>query len=397
VGKRRAKPTTRAQSGSILCPPASRAGSLRGACPPQRTLGTWVRGAHVDGRRAGLRDAAPRSRWVAITMGIHVQHGLPEYGATVDTYLARWRIAARLPSTWAPLTQVPQSSLWRARNRAASTALDAGGHQYGSRLRPGRRLCASVLPPTNALICSSRSPTAWRACWPAIHGGPWRLCSLARRTQAIHLENFSCQRMSRRSQDERFRGRLVFLPDYDLELGSTPRSGSRRLVEYASPPTRGKWNEWHESHLNGRTSSQRAGRLVGRSVPTRTGLALGIRLREDLADDARDAAEAHQWWRFWSRPSPMFFSRDADGVPREWLARVRALHPDVGATIQRRTAWSLTTPCASTGLHPGTEQVPASRSRAPSSRPFYRRWSEATVHLARDSAGSEGPGHRHSQ
>jgi len=54
------------------------------------------------------------------------------------------------------------------------------------------------------------------------------------------------------------------------------------------------------------------------------GWALGVGLPDDLDDQARDSAEACELadlleWDI----TPMFFAREADGTPLEWLARVK--------------------------------------------------------------------------
>jgi len=71
------------------------------------------------------------------------------------------------------------------------------------------------------------------------------------------------------------------------------------------------------------------------------GWALGIRLREDLADDARDAAEAHQLVEILEQDLvPMFFSRRREVCRASGWRVSRRSHPDVGATIRTPNAWS---------------------------------------------------------
>jgi starch phosphorylase len=54
------------------------------------------------------------------------------------------------------------------------------------------------------------------------------------------------------------------------------------------------------------------------------GWALGMRLSDNLADHARDAAEADQLVDLLEHDViPMFFARDAQDMPREWLERVK--------------------------------------------------------------------------
>jgi starch phosphorylase len=273
----------------------------------------------------GTRDAPPRVAMGAITNGIHGPTWAgPNMAQLFDTYLGRrWRIAARLPSTWAPLTQVPHSSLWRARTAQRARLLTRAGIS----MDPD---CALVVGFARRFATYKRADLLLEV--------PNRLASLLagdpRRPVAIVFAGkahpsdtpgkFLVQRIVQASQDERFRGRLVFLPDYDVELARLLVQGADVWLNTPRRPQEASGTSGMKAILNGALHLSELDGWWDEAYQPELGWALGIRLREDLADDARDAAEAHQLVEILEQDVvPMFFSRDADGVPREWLARVR--------------------------------------------------------------------------
>jgi starch phosphorylase len=272
----------------------------------------------------GVHDAPPLVPMDAITNGIHGPTWAgPNMAQLFDTSLGnRWRSAARLPSTWAPLRQVPHSSLWQARTAQRARLLRRAG---------------IGLDPECALVVgfARRFATYKRA--GLLLEQPDRLARLlagdARRPVAIVFAGKAhpsdtpgkalVQRIVQASQDERFRGRLVFLPDYDVELARLLVQGADVWLNTPRRPQEASGTSGMKATLNGALHLSELDGWWDEAYQPDLGWALGTRLPEDLADDARDAAEAHQLLELLEQDViPMFFSRDADGVPLEWLGRV---------------------------------------------------------------------------
>ena len=125
------------------------------------------------------------------------------------------------------------------------------------------------------------------------------------------------------TRDERFRGRVVFLPDYDMALG-------RRLVQGV--------DVW----LNNPRRPREASGTSGMKVPLNLGINLSILdgwwpeaydgtngwAIGDEADYAipeeQDAADAESLYQLLEQQVvPEFYDRDAGGVPRAWVRRMR--------------------------------------------------------------------------
>ncbi len=144
------------------------------------------------------------------------------------------------------------------------------------------------------------------------------------------------QEMVRFTDDPAVRHRIVFLPDYDMELGRTMVQGCdvwlnnplRRLEACGTSGMKaalngglnvsvldGWWDEWFDGQN-------------GWAIPS----------ADSVADsDRRDAVEAAALYDLLGRSvAPLFYDRGADGLPRRWLQMVthtlRTLGPKAQAT-----------------------------------------------------------------
>lgn len=125
------------------------------------------------------------------------------------------------------------------------------------------------------------------------------------------------------TRDARFRGRIVFLPDYDIALG-------RRMVQGV--------DVW----LNTPRRPREASGTSGMKVPLNLGINLsildgwwpeaydgqngwaigeGIEAETEAEQDATDAEALYTVLE--KEVVPMFYDRDADRIPRRWVTRMR--------------------------------------------------------------------------
>ncbi|MFN7147626.1 MAG: alpha-glucan family phosphorylase, partial [Myxococcota bacterium] len=125
------------------------------------------------------------------------------------------------------------------------------------------------------------------------------------------------------TRDERFRGRVVFLPDYDMALG-------RRLVQGV--------DVW----LNNPRRPREASGTSGMKVPLNLGINLSVldgwwpeaydgtngwaigRAEDYATQEEQDAADAESLYKLLEdEVTPEFYDRDGKGVPRAWIRRMR--------------------------------------------------------------------------
>ncbi len=125
------------------------------------------------------------------------------------------------------------------------------------------------------------------------------------------------------TRDERFRGRVVFLPDYDMALG-------RRLVQGV--------DVW----LNNPRRPREASGTSGMKVPLNLGINLSVldgwwpeahdgtngwaigEARDFPTQEEQDASDAESLYRLLEEQVvPEFYDRDTSGLPRGWVKRMR--------------------------------------------------------------------------
>jgi glycogen phosphorylase len=128
------------------------------------------------------------------------------------------------------------------------------------------------------------------------------------------------QRIVQASRDQRFRGRLVFLDNYDVEIARLLVQGSDVWMNTPRRPQEASGTSGMKATLNGALHlSERDGWWDEAYMPG-IGWALGDGLPENVVGDPHDAAEARQLMDLLEfEILPQFYDRDEQGVPRRWL------------------------------------------------------------------------------
>jgi starch phosphorylase len=131
------------------------------------------------------------------------------------------------------------------------------------------------------------------------------------------------QRIVQASRDERFRGRLVFLDNYDVEIARLLVQGSDVWMNTPRRPQEASGTSGMKATLNGALHLSELDGWWDEAYAPGMGWALGEGLPEDLVGDAHDAAEARQLMDLLEfEILPQFFDRDDAGVPRRWIEAV---------------------------------------------------------------------------
>ncbi|WP_308799569.1 alpha-glucan family phosphorylase [Agromyces silvae] len=143
------------------------------------------------------------------------------------------------------------------------------------------------------------------------------------------------QELVRFAQQPELRGRIVFLPDYDMGMAATLYPGCDVWLNNPLRPLEACGTSGMKAAMNGALNlsildgwwAEFAGDDFGWVIPS-----------ADRAGDAaeRDALEAAALYDLLEhRIAPAYFARDADGVPREWVGMLRKtltrLVPELGA------------------------------------------------------------------
>jgi starch phosphorylase len=131
------------------------------------------------------------------------------------------------------------------------------------------------------------------------------------------------QRIVQATRDERFRGKMVFLENYDVEIARLLVQGSDVWMNTPRRPQEASGTSGMKATLNGALHLSELDGWWDEAYAPGLGWALGEGIADDLAGEAHDAAEARQLLDLLEGEIvPLFFDRDGLGRPNGWLERV---------------------------------------------------------------------------
>jgi len=277
-----------------------------------------------------------------ITNGIHISSWIaPELYYLFEEYLGEgWIREHDNPKLWERLVDIPDSELWAVHRRLKSKLFDTIRERLGSRwqednLSPEQMMVmGTALDPEVLTIAFVRRFTEYKR--PAlIFQDIQRLKRIVNNklypVQIIfagksHPADFPSkqvlQRVYNAASDHEFRGRIVFVEDYDMHMARYLVQGvdvwlntPRRLQEACGTSgmkaslngvlhlsVRDGW--WYEGY-NGSN-----GWVIGESPTTPS--------REEDADDAKSL-----YRRLEEEIVPLYYNRDRNGIPNGWMHLVK--------------------------------------------------------------------------
>jgi starch phosphorylase len=128
------------------------------------------------------------------------------------------------------------------------------------------------------------------------------------------------QRIVQASRSDRFRGRLVFLENYDVEIARLLVQGSDVWMNTPRRPNEASGTSGMKATLNGALHLSELDGWWDEAYAPGMGWALGEGLSKELIGEAHDAAEAKQLMDLLEDDIlPLFFDRDEYGRPARWL------------------------------------------------------------------------------
>ena len=117
--------------------------------------------------------------------------------------------------------------------------------------------------------------------------------------------------------------RVVYLHDYDLGMAARLVRGCDLWLNLPRPPLEASGTSGMKAVINGSLHLSVLDGWWAEAYDGTNGWALPGEVHPDpAAQDARDAATMYDL--FEQEIAPAFYDRDSDGLPRSWLARIRA-------------------------------------------------------------------------
>jgi starch phosphorylase len=277
-----------------------------------------------------------------VTNGVHLRTWMaPAMRDLLDRHFRPgWDEEAADPAVWAAVDRIPDEELWAVRCRLRETAVAfTGERSVTNRLIRGESLeyaesAARLLDPNALTIGFARRVATYK-----------RLALLTRdlaRLRRLLYEGQSIQLLisgtahpadeeAKRSVQGLFAGRslpgagsrVVYLDDYDLGIARRLVQGCDVWLNVPRPPFEASGTSGMKNVLNGGLQLSVLDGWWDEAYDGTNGWA--IQAIEGLSAEEQDARDAAAFYDLLEREVvPLFYSRDAAGIPRGWLRRVKA-------------------------------------------------------------------------
>jgi starch phosphorylase len=277
-----------------------------------------------------------------VTNGVHLPSWVgPTMRGLLDRHLGQdWWRSASDPATWDALDAVPDTELWEARREQRSELVEFVKDRSGiDRLaerqpRAGIEAAARAFDPDALTIGFARRNATYKRIGLLSHDPARTLALLAgsQRVQFVlagkaHPSDEEAKRVVQdlfRFKDSRqVAEHVVYLHDYDLGMAARLVRGCDLWLNLPRPPFEASGTSGMKVVINGGLNLSTLDGWWAEAYDGTNGWALPGEVDPDYsAQDARDAAALFDLLEH--EVLPAFYDRDADGLPRSWLDRIRA-------------------------------------------------------------------------
>jgi starch phosphorylase len=278
-----------------------------------------------------------------ITNGIHVHTWLaPQMRQVFDRHLGPgWPQHASEPGFWEAIEFVDDGELWEthqalkmrlidiARRQAAQSAERRGDlPELIARLRRSLRLDALTIGFARRFATYKRADLILQdiEAIAAIAGNPQTPIQLVFAGKA-HPQDWPgkeiLQRIARLVHDPRFTGKVLFIEDYDINVGRHLVQGVDVWMNNPRRPLEACGTSGQKVVLNGGLNLSILDGWWAEAFDGQNGFAIGMgdTHSETALHDSRDGAALFKVLR--DEVIPLYYDRDQDGLPRRWIARMK--------------------------------------------------------------------------
>jgi starch phosphorylase len=308
-----------------------------------------VSARHGEVARAMWRGIAREDAPIRhVTNGVHLPTWMaPPMRALLARHLgAGWEGRAADPSAWAAIDRIPDEELWGVRELLRGALVGfVRERSVLDRLARGEAIdyveaAARSFDPSVLTIGFARRVAAYKRLHLLIHdrGRALALLGAARPIQVVlagkaHPRDEPAKELIRDiftlKRDPIVGRRVAFLEDYDLAMAQVLVAGCDVWVNLPRPPQEACGTSGMKAALNGGLNlavldgwwPEASDGTNGWAIPSPEG-------GDEGEQDARDAGALYDLLE--REILPLFHARDAAGIPRAWLARVRASLRTIG-------------------------------------------------------------------
>ena len=299
---------------------------------------------HGEVAREMWRAEFPGAAEVPIT---HVTNGahLPTFlGATFRSLLDRqlgkdWLARAAEPSAWEPVRSIPNEELWAARCEARAGLVEyirlkqqQDGLLRGEQVDYVRAIAGSIDPDVLTLGFARRLATYKRLHLLAQDADRLRALLGGDRSVQILIAGKAhpsdeggkdtLQELFRLNREKGMEQRIVFVEDYDLDVGRRLVAGCDVWVNLPRRPMEASGTSGMKATFNGVLQLSVLDGWWAEAYDGMNGWAIpGDEDPDHAAADARDAQLFYELLE--NEVVPAFYDRDAGGVPHAWCERIK--------------------------------------------------------------------------
>ncbi len=277
-----------------------------------------------------------------VTNGIHVPTWDSKAADALWTrYCGRKRWLDGADTVQEAILEVADSDLWELRQTSRRVLVEQARHRYAREFvlfgpPAGNAAPRDVLDPDVLTLGFARRFTAYKRPTLLLHDAERlvrMLCNAEHPVQLIvagkaHPADHEGQEMIRAwirfTRRPDVLGRAIFLTDYDMLLTEELVGGVDVWINTPRRPWEACGTSGMKVLVNGGLNLSELDGWWAEAYSPEVGWAIGDG-REHDNDPAWDAAEAEAMYRLLEdEVIPQFYRRDADGVPRQWVAKMRA-------------------------------------------------------------------------
>ena len=284
-----------------------------------------------------------------VTNGVHVPTWMgPPMRRLLDRHLGEgWVERTSDPSTWDAVELIPDAELWEVRNRMRAALVEAARDRtVANRLarsdpRSAVEAAERGFSDTALTIGFARRLASYKRLY-ILTMDPQRLRSLvidtARPVQLFvagkahpndEESKHSPQSLFSLKRDVGVAGSVSFLDNYDLGIAAQMVAGCDLWINLPRPPLEASGTSGMKAALNGALNLSVLDGWWAEAFDGENGWGLPGEVAFDLhVQDQRDAAVFYDVLE--NEVLPLFFDRDADGIPHRWLSRVKRSLRSVG-------------------------------------------------------------------
>ena len=278
-----------------------------------------------------------------VTNGVHVRTWLSdEFSRLFERYLGpQWLEDPTDQDSWQRVTRIPDNELWRAKERLRDRMISFTRQRLKRQLRrlgsPKSRILAvdEVLDPEVLTICFARRFATYKRAYLVLQDldrlkklildrdRPVQLIMAGKAHPHDHPGKEIIRQIARHARDAEFQHRIVFLEDYDLEVARHLVQGADIWLNTPRRPMEASGTSGMKAALNGALNVSVLDGWWCEAFTGENGWAIGT--GDELEDHSyQDEMESRMLYDLLENEVvPLFYRRGPDGVPREWLEKVK--------------------------------------------------------------------------